>query len=452
MPEQATIPQRPEELTKLTQANALAKLVPQIMNAIGGGDRRTQEALAQQAQQNQLNMEGQKERMFMRSIFSKNSGEITQDLIMQQAALYGINPQKAMQLFMQFDAHKKAKASDKRNEEIYQKGLQKERDDEARLKTLGQLQNTEQLGADPTNRIIEHGIPDIYSIPERQEDALGRLDYIGRKQFEEDEFTKAKRVKDLAPKQAKIPTTLIASYLQNNPKATLDEKIAAVKKIAEAKKIDTTKTHKPSFHYVVADNGKVSVYQDGRLISGTGTGKIQNAMSKKEKKANDVSDALDIVAEITKGGVNPVTYINKLPLDIKRPVEEQLRKEKIEKQDNAAKLLKQQNARTGTKTRTPDQIRDKITSLKKTEFAVKSKSSLVDIFLDNPDYAALFKDAGIGDANSSNAKAEWLKYLKNQIAELESQLPGGKPKDVTPPDSTITHTYVPGQGLVPVTK
>jgi len=108
---------RPEELTKMTQANTLANLVPSIMNAIGGGDVRTQQALQQQKQRNNARLEGQKEQMFMRSIMTPGSGEVTQELIMQQASLYGIQPQKAMQLFTQFDSYRKAKAQETRAKE-----------------------------------------------------------------------------------------------------------------------------------------------------------------------------------------------------------------------------------------------------------------------------------------------------------------------------------------------
>ncbi len=113
----------PAEITKTTQANSLAAIVPQIMNAIGGGDQRVQEALMQQQQVNAQNFEKHKEQMFMRSIFSPSTGEITQDLLMNQASLYGIQPEKAMALFVQFDNHRKAKTQEKMVKDATEIGL-----------------------------------------------------------------------------------------------------------------------------------------------------------------------------------------------------------------------------------------------------------------------------------------------------------------------------------------
>lgn len=191
--ETTTLPKSPEAMTKMTQSNALAAIVPQILNAIGGGDRRTQELLMKQQGQNNIQMDKQKEQMFMRSIMSPGSGEITQDLIMQQAALYGVSPQAAMELFMKFDSHRKAKAQEKRQEEIYQRGLNDYNKEQSDLSTLGQLQNTTQIGSDPGNQVVTHGDPLGFSIPERQDSALSRLSYPARKKFESDQWNTLKQ-------------------------------------------------------------------------------------------------------------------------------------------------------------------------------------------------------------------------------------------------------------------
>ena len=113
MDQNTALPARPDELTKMTQSNSLAAIVPQIMNAIGGGDQRTQQLLAQQQQGNAEMLEKQKEQMFMRSIMSPTTGEITPDLIRKNAALYGIPQEKAMETFIKFDAFRKAKKAEK---------------------------------------------------------------------------------------------------------------------------------------------------------------------------------------------------------------------------------------------------------------------------------------------------------------------------------------------------
>lgn len=121
--DETALPAQPDAMAKMTQANAMAAIVPQIMNAIGGGDQRTQQALQQQQQMNMQNLEKQKEQMFMRSVFSPTSGEITQDLLMQQASLYGIQPEKAMDLFVKFDTHRKMKEKEKMTKDATAIGL-----------------------------------------------------------------------------------------------------------------------------------------------------------------------------------------------------------------------------------------------------------------------------------------------------------------------------------------
>ncbi len=111
---ESSLPQKtPEQITKMTQANAMAAIVPQIMNAIGGGDRRTQEALQKQSQQNDSRMEKQRLQMFMRSIMSPDSGEITPELITQQAQLFNVPALEAMKGVLSLQKFTKDKAKDK---------------------------------------------------------------------------------------------------------------------------------------------------------------------------------------------------------------------------------------------------------------------------------------------------------------------------------------------------
>lgn len=87
---------------KKQQSSLLADLIPQIMNALGGGDHRTEVILANQRARNQERVDGQNLRGFMRSIMSPSTGKITPQLLMEQAELWGVDPGTAMNTFGAF--------------------------------------------------------------------------------------------------------------------------------------------------------------------------------------------------------------------------------------------------------------------------------------------------------------------------------------------------------------
>ena len=70
----------------------------------------------------------------------------------------------------------------------------------------------------------------------------------------------------------KTPTTAMAAYLQKKPDATPED----ITKFAQNLKKDSGK-----YHYVQDDSGKVSIFQDGKLIRGSGKGKKVSGESNK---------------------------------------------------------------------------------------------------------------------------------------------------------------------------
>jgi hypothetical protein len=97
------------------QQEVLASLVPQIMNALGGGDARTTQLLMQQQQQ--FKQEQQKKNLqgFMRTVTMRETGEITPELIMNQAEAWGVDPGQAMQAIGAFQQFRQKKRGSKQS-------------------------------------------------------------------------------------------------------------------------------------------------------------------------------------------------------------------------------------------------------------------------------------------------------------------------------------------------
>jgi hypothetical protein len=115
MPQQQAPPQQlpgPTEYKK-QQTNILATMVPQIMNAIGGGDPYTQRALQQQQQQYEQRILQNNIKGFMRSVAMPGTGAITPELIMEQAEAWDVPPDLAMQAIAQFQAFRKSNQAEK---------------------------------------------------------------------------------------------------------------------------------------------------------------------------------------------------------------------------------------------------------------------------------------------------------------------------------------------------
>ncbi len=94
--------------SKKAQTNILASLIPQIMNAMGGGDPYVQKTLQRQEMMSQQRVDKANLQGFMRSVAMPASGEVNPDLIMQQAELWGIGPEVAMGAIQKFQAFRQA--------------------------------------------------------------------------------------------------------------------------------------------------------------------------------------------------------------------------------------------------------------------------------------------------------------------------------------------------------
>ena len=105
------LPQGPQTPpTAAPQATSrLAAMIPQIMNAIGGGDERTQALLMKQDQQNQQRMKMNNIQNFMRAVTSSSTGEITEDSITHFANIFGVAPNDAMKVITDFENHRAAR-------------------------------------------------------------------------------------------------------------------------------------------------------------------------------------------------------------------------------------------------------------------------------------------------------------------------------------------------------
>ena len=87
----------------------LAAMMPQIMNAIGGGDERTQALLMKQDQQNQQQTKMNNIQNFMRAVTSSQTGEITEGSIQHFAQLFNVAPNDAMKVITDFENHRAAR-------------------------------------------------------------------------------------------------------------------------------------------------------------------------------------------------------------------------------------------------------------------------------------------------------------------------------------------------------
>lgn len=110
-PQTAGLPDMQEY--KKQQTGILATMIPQIMNAMGGGDPYVQRALQQQQQQYEQRIMQNNLRGFMRSVAMPGTGDITPELIMEQAQAWDVPADMAMQAIMQFQAFRKANQAEK---------------------------------------------------------------------------------------------------------------------------------------------------------------------------------------------------------------------------------------------------------------------------------------------------------------------------------------------------
>ena len=95
---------------KAQQTSKLAAMIPQIMNALGGGDAKTAALLAQQRQINQEQVKNNNMRSFMRAVTSPDTGEITSESIMKYAQMFNVDQQDAMKVINDFSTFKKSQA------------------------------------------------------------------------------------------------------------------------------------------------------------------------------------------------------------------------------------------------------------------------------------------------------------------------------------------------------
>jgi hypothetical protein len=103
---------------KDSQMMALANILPQVMNAIGGGDLRTQKLLQEQNAANEQRMEAVKSQNAMKYIMHEaQTKEITPELIAQSAQMFNVNPMKMMQDIQAFQAFRKEKKQKEQTEE-----------------------------------------------------------------------------------------------------------------------------------------------------------------------------------------------------------------------------------------------------------------------------------------------------------------------------------------------
>lgn len=91
------------------RANKLATILPDIMNALGDGDPVVQQALNQQKSKYMDSIKQQNMNAFMRTVMMPSTGEITPELVMQQADLFGVDPMEAMQRVQQFQQFRQKK-------------------------------------------------------------------------------------------------------------------------------------------------------------------------------------------------------------------------------------------------------------------------------------------------------------------------------------------------------
>ena len=93
---------------KAQQTSKLAALLPEIMNAIGGGDQKTEQILAQQRAASEQQVQQNNLKNFMRAVISPQTGKITPESITHYAELFDIRPDVAMKAIETFVNYRKS--------------------------------------------------------------------------------------------------------------------------------------------------------------------------------------------------------------------------------------------------------------------------------------------------------------------------------------------------------
>lgn len=93
---------------KAIQTNKLAALIPEIMNAIGGGDQKTEQILAQQRAASEQNVRQANLKNFMRAVVSPQTGKIMPESITHYAELFDVRPDDAMKAISDFVRYRKS--------------------------------------------------------------------------------------------------------------------------------------------------------------------------------------------------------------------------------------------------------------------------------------------------------------------------------------------------------
>jgi hypothetical protein len=106
------------------QMNALASIIPQIMNAVGGGDARIQTLLQQQQAENAQRMKALNVKHAMRNIMNeaKQGKEITPELIQSSSDMFNADPMQLFQAIQAQDQFRKQKRAEQTEQNTYAVG------------------------------------------------------------------------------------------------------------------------------------------------------------------------------------------------------------------------------------------------------------------------------------------------------------------------------------------
>ena len=200
------------------------------------------------------------------------------------------------------------------------------------------------------------------------------------------------------------------------------------------------------FHYVTSDAGDSSVFEDGKLISGTGKGKSK-APSKEDKFKVVGGRLVDISGDKPKIVIDSIDKETKESLFDKGLVK--VGDDLIDVSDPKNPKAVYQSEDKNDKSMTPKEAGNKIDAIEKHIHKINSGESIMEMAMKIPGFNTLLDSKGI-DPSDVTAKERIMDYYKVRLDDLYAITgKSRKVKTVIPTGGGATHTFVPGQGIVP---